>query len=104
MAASETYQIPATCKKTIDVLHVISLDCAELHCASEEVRGRPGEPIARLRHSGGPVLETQANIVEKRILEVYPGQDGRIRVAKTQVERGTLVRPVTKLCPLEYRL
>lgn len=36
-----------------------------------------------------------------RVLEVYPGQDGRVRVAKIQVGQGTLLRPVTKLCPLE---
>ena len=37
-----------------------------------------------------------------RILEVYPGTDGRVRVAKVQVGDGTLVRSVNKLCPLEY--
>lgn len=36
-----------------------------------------------------------------RVLEVYPGADGRVRVAKIQIGKGTLVRPVTKLCPLE---
>lgn len=36
-----------------------------------------------------------------RILEVYPGTDGRVRVAKVQVGDGTLVRSVTKLSPLE---
>ena len=36
-----------------------------------------------------------------RVTEVYPGQDGRVRVAKIQVGQGTLTRPVTKLCPLE---
>ena len=36
-----------------------------------------------------------------RVVEVYPGVDGRVRVAKLQVGEGTLVRPVVKLCPLE---
>ena len=36
-----------------------------------------------------------------RVLEVYPGTDGRVRVVKVQVGQGTLVRSVTKLCPLE---
>ena len=36
-----------------------------------------------------------------RVVEVYPGIDGRVRIAKLQVRQGTLVRPVTKLCPLE---
>ena len=36
-----------------------------------------------------------------RVLEVYPGQDGRVRVAKIEVGQGTLLRPITKLCPLE---
>ena len=37
-----------------------------------------------------------------RVVEVYPGNDGRVRVAKLQVGQGTLVRSVTKLCPLEF--
>ena len=36
-----------------------------------------------------------------RAVEVYPGIDGRVCVAKLQVGQGMLVRPVTKLCPLE---
>lgn len=36
-----------------------------------------------------------------RVLEIYPGQDGGVRVAKVQVCQGTLVRSVTKLCLLE---
>ena len=36
-----------------------------------------------------------------RVLEVYPGTDGRVRVVKVQVGQGTLVRSVTKLCPLD---
>ena len=39
-----------------------------------------------------------------RIIEVYPRQDGRVRVAKIQVGQSTVVRPVTKLCPLECGL
>ena len=39
-----------------------------------------------------------------RVLEVHPRNDGRVRVAKIQVGQGTLVRPVTKLCPLELEL
>ena len=35
------------------------------------------------------------------ILEVYPGDDWRVRVDKVQVGQGTLIRSVTKLCPLE---
>ena len=37
----------------------------------------------------------------RRVLEVYPGTDGRVRVVKVNVGQGTLVRSVTKLCPLE---
>ena len=36
-----------------------------------------------------------------RVLETYPGQDGKVRVIKVQVGERTLVRPVTRLCPLE---
>ena len=39
-----------------------------------------------------------------RVLEVYPGKDGHVRVAKIQIGNGTLMRPVTKLCPLELEL
>ena len=39
-----------------------------------------------------------------RVLAVHPGNDGPVRVAKMQVGQGTLVKPVTKLCPLELEL
>ena len=39
-----------------------------------------------------------------RVLEVYPGKDCHVRVAKIPVENGTLMRIVTKLCPLELEL
>lgn len=47
----ERIDFPRTAKRTIvDVL--IGLDCADLLCAIEEVKGRPGEPIARLTPLG----------------------------------------------------
>ena len=39
-----------------------------------------------------------------RGLGVFPGTDGRVRVAKVQVGQGTILRSVTKLCPLECEL
>ena len=36
-----------------------------------------------------------------RIVEVYPGKDGHVRVAKVQVGKEELLRPITKLCQLE---
>jgi hypothetical protein len=33
-----------------------------------------------------------------RVTEIYPGRDGRVRVAKVQVGDTSFVRPVTKLC------
>ena len=36
-----------------------------------------------------------------RILEMYPGRDGHVRVAKVQCGAKTLVRPIHKLVPLE---
>ena len=36
-----------------------------------------------------------------RIIEVYPGQDGHVRVAKVQVGKEELLRPITKLCQRE---
>ena len=44
---------------------------------------------------------TRGNCPLVRILETYPGKDGRIRVVKIQVGKGTTTRAVTKLCPLE---
>ena len=36
-----------------------------------------------------------------RIIEVYPGKDGHVRVAKVQVGKEEFLRPITKLCKLE---
>ena len=37
-----------------------------------------------------------------KIIEVYPGKDGYIRSVKLQVGDKQLVRPIVKLCPLEF--
>ena len=52
-------------RPVVDVL--IGLDCADLHCAIPEVRGRPGEPIARLMSLGWTCVGN-------------PGSDGRTTV------------------------
>ena len=36
-----------------------------------------------------------------KILEIHPGKDGNVRVAKVQVGKNALLRSITKLCPLE---
>ena len=36
-----------------------------------------------------------------RIIEIFPGQDGLVRVAKVRTERGEFVRPVHRLCLFE---
>lgn len=36
-----------------------------------------------------------------RVLEVYPGKDGHVRVARIQVGIKTMLRPIVRLCPLE---
>ena len=36
-----------------------------------------------------------------RVIEMYPGKDGRVRSVKLQVPNKQLIRPVVKLCPLE---
>ena len=41
--------IPAK-KPTVDIL--IGLDCLDLHCALGEIKGQPGEPVARLTPLG----------------------------------------------------
>ena len=38
-----------------------------------------------------------------RIIEIFPGKDNHVRVAKVQVGNGTLVRPITKLAPVEIK-
>ena len=35
-----------------------------------------------------------------RVLEVYPGSDGRVRVAKLQVGGKQVTRSVVRLCPV----
>ena len=36
-----------------------------------------------------------------RVIEVFPGADGHVRVVKVQRKSGEFVRSITKLCPLE---
>ena len=36
-----------------------------------------------------------------RVLEVFPGQDGHVRVVKLQVGKDTIVSPISKCVPLE---
>lgn len=36
-----------------------------------------------------------------RIIEVYPGKDGHVRVVKVRTRKGDLIRNITKVCPLE---
>ena len=44
---------------------------------------------------------TRGNLPLGKVLETYPGTDGRVRVVKIQVGQTTMTRAVTKLCPLE---
>ena len=36
-----------------------------------------------------------------RILDVFPGKDGHIRVVKVKIDDSEYIRPISKLCPLE---
>jgi hypothetical protein len=36
-----------------------------------------------------------------RVVETYPGQDGRVRSVKVKTKISQLVRPITKVCLLE---
>ncbi|CAG2242219.1 unnamed protein product [Mytilus edulis] len=36
-----------------------------------------------------------------RIIEVFPGKDGHVRVAKVSLGQTVFMRPITKLCPLD---
>ena len=37
-----------------------------------------------------------------RVLKVYPGKDGHVRVVKVKVGAKEFTRPISKLCPLEF--
>ncbi|XP_046550351.1 uncharacterized protein LOC124260148 [Haliotis rubra] len=37
-----------------------------------------------------------------RIINTYPGKDGHVRVVQVKMGKTTLMRPVTKVCPLEW--
>ena len=37
-----------------------------------------------------------------RILELYPGKDGKVRAVKLQVGNKQYFRPIVKVCPLEF--
>ncbi len=57
--------------------------------------------------SGDVVLiaETQANRGEwplARVIEAYPGSDGLVRAVKVKSKNKEYIRPVHRLCPLEY--
>jgi hypothetical protein len=57
--------------------------------------------------SGDVVLiaETQANRGEwplARVIETYPGSDGLVRAVKVKSKNKEYIRPVHRLCPLEY--
>ena len=37
-----------------------------------------------------------------RVIEAYPGDDGLVRVVKVKAKNKEYLRPVHRLCPLEY--
>ena len=37
-----------------------------------------------------------------RIVETFPGKDGKVRTARVRFRGTTLLRPIVKLCPLEF--
>ena len=37
-----------------------------------------------------------------RVMEVYPGEDGLVRVVRVKSKNREYLRPVHRLCPLEY--
>ena len=69
-----------------------------------QLKGKPGYKI----QIGDVVLIEDEN--RKRVLwplgqiiQVYPGNDGEVRVVKVKTSKGELVRPVQKIYPLEVR-
>ena len=45
--------------------------------------------------------EPRGNWPLGRIVEVFPGSDGHVRVVRLKIGTNTIVRPISKLCPLE---
>ena len=37
-----------------------------------------------------------------RVTEVYPGEDGLVRVVRVKSRNNEYVRPIHQICPLEY--
>ena len=74
--------IPAK-KPTIDIL--LGLDCLDLHCALGEIRGQPGEPVARLTPLGWTCIGNpyQADIPR---LETHFAYSNIIRIRKAEPE------------------
>lgn len=56
---------------------------------------KPGDMVV-LKNDQAPPLEWQLG----RIVEVFPGADGVVRVATVRTKNGTFKRPLVKLCPL----
>uniref|UniRef100_A0A8D8SE53 Integrase catalytic domain-containing protein n=1 Tax=Cacopsylla melanoneura TaxID=428564 RepID=A0A8D8SE53_9HEMI len=61
----------------------------------DDVQLKPGL-LVLIKSDNSPVLSWPLG----RILEVFPGQDDVVRVARVQVKGGELRRPAVKLCPL----
>ncbi|KAL1447478.1 hypothetical protein WDU94_008923, partial [Cyamophila willieti] len=61
----------------------------------DDMQLKPGL-LVLIKSDNSPVLSWPLG----RILEVYPGQDGIVRVARVQTKGGELRRPAVKLCPL----
>jgi len=55
----------------------------------------PGE-LVLLREDNTTPLEWPTAI----IIETHPGKDGVVRVVTLKISKGTLKRPITKICPL----
>ncbi|KAJ8033443.1 hypothetical protein HOLleu_23685 [Holothuria leucospilota] len=36
-----------------------------------------------------------------RVVKVFPGRDGHVRVVKVKMKKGEVMRGITKVCPLE---
>lgn len=58
-------------------------------------------------HTGDLVLLKHDNVLPPlkwtlaRVVQVFPGQDGIIRVVKLRTAHGEVTRPICKICPLE---
>ncbi|GFR22336.1 integrase catalytic domain-containing protein [Trichonephila clavata] len=52
--------------------------------------------LVLIKHDNSPPLQGKLG----KVMETFPGKDGKVRVVKVKTQTSELVRPIAKLCPL----